>query len=163
MGFGIQIKSRFGYCTERLPLGCACVQRSPCSGRVGGEAGCAQHRLTGSLHRNTPEVRNGFKRNGVPQMERVLERDPCQSPPLVLAVTLLNQRFVFWGRYDVCLQAVLHVTQHRHLCSEKIPALKDMGLLRDFMYRFAGRNCYLLKLAIQGVAEQKLPGQSAGR
>ena len=148
---------------ECLQLACACAQKSPHSARAGGEAGWAEHRLRGSLHRNTPEVRNSFKRNGFPQTEQALDGDPCQSPPLLLAVTLLYQRFVFWVCYCVCLQVMLHVTQHSPFCSEKNPALKAEGLLRDFIYCFAGRNCYLLKLATQAVAEQKLPGQSTGR
>lgn len=136
------------------------MQKSPHSARAGEEAGWAERRhLTGSLHRNTPEVRSSLKSNGFPQTEQALDRRPCQSPPLLLAVTLLYQKFVFWVRCRVCLQAMPRVTQRSHLRSEKNPCCEGCGS-SEGLYCFTGRSGYLLKRAIQAVAEQKLPGQS---
>ena len=131
---------------ECLQLACACAQKSPHSARAGGEAGWAEHRRRGSLHRNTPEVRNSFKRNGFPRREQALDGDPCQSPPLLLAVSLRYQRFVFWVCYCVCLQVMLHVNTAQSFLLRKNPCSEGRGS-SERLYLLLCRQKFLLAKA----------------
>lgn len=110
-GTGDINKIIFGCCAGCLQLACACVQKAPHPVRAGGEAGWAEHCLTGSSHRNTPEVRNSFKRNGFPRMEQASDRDRCQSSPVLLVATPLYHRSVFWVYY--CRLLASHTTRYR--------------------------------------------------
>lgn len=76
------------------------------------------------------------------QIETAVSHRPCRWLPHLCTTGLFSGYIIV-----VCLQAIPHVTQQRQRCSEEIPALEGMGLLRDFICCFYWRELSLTQAA----------------